>query len=108
MRWLRSIWVWPRIFKLGICRRYGDIMMSIRVEIKKFVRDALESRGVVQGIRTVEIGLEELEKYLENAGLDVGDLLETLMDMRRFGEMVWYYVHDGRKIVVLKVFDSPV
>jgi len=103
LRWLRSIWVWPRIFKLGICRRYGDIMMSIRVEIKKFVRDALESRGVVQEVRTVEVGLDELKQYLRNAGLDVGDLLETLMDMMRFGDLVWYYVHDGREIVVLDV-----
>jgi len=67
-------------------------MMSIRGEIKKFVRDALESRGVVQGIRTVEVGLEELEQYLRNNGLDVGDLLETLMDMMKFGDLVWYYV----------------
>jgi hypothetical protein len=35
--------------------------------------------------------------------LDVGDLLETLMDMMRFGDLVWYYVHDGREIVVLDV-----
>jgi hypothetical protein len=83
LRVLRSIWVWPRIFKLGICRRYGDNMMSIRGEIKKFVRDALESRGVVQEVRTVEVGLDELKQYLRNAGLDVGDLLETLMDMMR-------------------------
>jgi hypothetical protein len=41
------------MFRLGIYRRYGDIMKSIRVEIKKFVRDALESRSVVQEIRTV-------------------------------------------------------
>jgi hypothetical protein len=61
--------------------------MSVTREIIKFVRDALESRGVVQGIRTVEVGLEELKKYLENSSLDVGDLLETLMDMRRFGRM---------------------
>jgi hypothetical protein len=79
---------------------------SIRGEIKKFVRDALESRSVVQEIRTVEIGLDELKQYLENAGLDVGYLLETLMDMMRFGDLVWYYVHNGRKIVVLDVSDK--
>jgi hypothetical protein len=81
-------------------------MESVTREIKRFVRDALESRGVVQGIRTVEVGLEELEQYLRENGLDVGDLLETLMDMMKFGDLVWYYVHDGRKIVVLDVSDK--
>jgi hypothetical protein len=81
-------------------------MMSIRGEIKKFVRDALESREVVQGIRTFKVGLEELEQYLRNNGLDVGDLLETLMDMMKFGDLVWYYVHDSRKIAVLDVSDE--
>ena len=80
--------------------------MSIREEIKRFVRDALESRGVVQGVRTVEVGLEELKQYLRNNGLDVGDLLETLMDMRKFGDLTWYYVHDGGKIVILDVSDK--
>jgi hypothetical protein len=28
------------------------------------------------------------------------------MDMRKFGDLVWYYVHDGRKIVVLDVSDK--
>jgi hypothetical protein len=81
-------------------------MMSVTKEIKGFVRDALESRGVIQGVRTVEVGLEELEQYLRNNGLDVGDLLETLMDMMKFGDLVWYYVHDCRKIVVLDVSDK--
>jgi hypothetical protein len=81
-------------------------MMSVTREIKRFVRDALESRGVVQGVRAVEVGLEELKQYLRNNGLDVGDLLETLMDMMKFGDLVWYYVHDGRKIVVLDVSDK--
>ncbi|MCL7402667.1 MAG: hypothetical protein LZ168_07800, partial [Thaumarchaeota archaeon] len=63
-------------------------------------------RGVVQGVRTVEVGLEELEQYLRNNGLDVGDLLETLMDMMKFGDLVWYYVHDSRKIAVLDVSDE--
>jgi len=64
---------------LSICRRCGDVMESVTREIKRFVRDALERRGVVQGVRTVEVGLEELEQYLRKNGLDVGDLLETLM-----------------------------
>jgi len=81
-------------------------MESVTREIKGFVRVALESRGVVQGVRTVEVGLEELEQYLRNNGLDVGDLLEALMDMRKFGDLVWYYVHDSRKIVVLDVSDK--
>jgi hypothetical protein len=37
---------------------------------------------------------------------DAGDLVEALMDMRDFGDLVWYYVHDGRKIVVLDVSDK--
>ena len=81
-------------------------MESVTREIKGFVRVALESRGVVQGVRTVEVGLEELEQYLRNNGLDVGDLLEALMDMRKFGDLVWYYVHGGGKIVVLEVSDK--
>jgi hypothetical protein len=81
-------------------------MKSVTKEIIKFVRDTLESRGVIQEVRTVEVGLEELEQYLRNNGLDVGDLLEALMDMRKFGDLVWYYVHDGRKIVVLDVSDK--
>jgi hypothetical protein len=28
------------------------------------------------------------------------------MDMMKFGDLVWYYVHDGRKIVVLDVSDK--
>ncbi|MCL7384334.1 MAG: hypothetical protein LZ174_08610 [Thaumarchaeota archaeon] len=63
-------------------------MKSVTKEIKGFVRDALESRGVVQGVRAVEVGLEELEQYLRNNGLDVGDLPETLMDMMKFGDLV--------------------
>jgi hypothetical protein len=81
-------------------------MKSVTKEIIKFVRDTLESRGVIQEVRTVEVGLEELEQYLRKNGLDVGDLLEALMDMRKFGDLVWYYVHDGRKIVVLDVSDK--
>jgi hypothetical protein len=80
--------------------------MSIRGEIIKFVRGALESRSIIQEMRTVEVGLEELEKYLEYASLDVGDLLEPLMYMRKFRDLVWYYVHDGRRIVVLDVSDE--
>jgi hypothetical protein len=92
---------------LSICRRCGDVMESVTREIKRFVRDALESRGVIQGVRTVEVGLEEeLEQYLRKNGLDVGDLLETLMDMKEFGEIVWYYIHGDRKIVVLDVSDK--
>jgi 2-iminoacetate synthase ThiH len=42
---------------------------SIREGITKFVRDALESRDVVQEIKTVEIHIEEFIEYLKNAGL---------------------------------------
>jgi hypothetical protein len=38
-------------------------MGSVEGEIKKFVRGALESRGIVQEVKTVEIGLEELKQY---------------------------------------------
>jgi hypothetical protein len=75
-------------------------MESVTKEIKRFVREALESRGVFQGIRTVEAGLEELEQYLRNNGLDISDPLETLMDMRKFGDLAWHYVLDGRKITI--------
>jgi hypothetical protein len=34
--------------------------MSIRREIKRFVRDALESRGVVQEMRIFEFDLDEV------------------------------------------------
>jgi hypothetical protein len=54
---------------------------------------------VVQGVRTVEVGLRK-------NSLDIGGLLDTLMDMMKFGDLVWYYVHDGRKITVLDVSDE--
>jgi hypothetical protein len=46
--------------------------MDVKEEITKFVRDALESRGTSQEIRTVEIGIDEFTEYLENADLKVG------------------------------------
>lgn len=66
---------------LSIYRCCGDIMKSTRGEIKKFVRDALESRGVVQEIKTVEI--HDPHKRVENC----------------------YGIMRG-KAVTLKVFDS--
>jgi len=52
---------------LSISRRCGDWMgvKSIREGITKFVRDALESRDVVQEIKTVEIHIEEFIEYFE-------------------------------------------
>jgi hypothetical protein len=34
--------------------------MSVTKEMKKFVRDTLESRGVAQEIKTVEIRIQDL------------------------------------------------
>jgi 2-iminoacetate synthase ThiH len=71
---------------------------SIREGITKFVRDALESRDVVQEIKTVEIHIEEFIEYLKNAGLGglVGEVCSILMDMRGIGDLIWYYDHEGR------------
>ncbi|MCL7397231.1 MAG: hypothetical protein LZ167_07445 [Thaumarchaeota archaeon] len=66
----------------------------------------LKAEVLFRGVRAVEVGLEELEQYLRKNCLDVGDLLEALMDMRKFRDLVWYYVHDCRKIVVLDVSDK--
>jgi hypothetical protein len=44
-------------------------MKSVTKEIKKFVRDTLDSRGVVQEIRTVEFDLDEILEYLEKSGV---------------------------------------
>ena len=38
------------MFKLDIYKRYGDNIKKIRGEIKKFIEDVLESRGIVQEI----------------------------------------------------------
>jgi hypothetical protein len=83
-------------------------MKSIRVEIKKFVRDALESRGVVQEIRTVEIDVDEILRYLRKSGVSsLGDFWLWMEELRRVGRILWYRDYERKKIVVLKVFDSP-
>jgi hypothetical protein len=83
-------------------------MKSIRVEIKKFVRGALESRGVVQEIRTVEIDVDEILRYLRKSGVSsLGDFWLWMEELRRVGRILWYRDYERKKIVVLKVFDSP-
>jgi hypothetical protein len=64
--------------------------MDVKEEITKFVRDALESRGTSQEIRTVEIGIDEFTEYLENADLKswIGDLWNILQDMRTIGGLI--------------------
>ena len=83
-------------------------MKSVTKEIKKFVRDSLDSRGVVQEIRTVEFDLDEILEYLEKSGVSSwGDFWLWMEDLRRDGRILWYRDYEKRKIVVLKVFDSP-
>jgi hypothetical protein len=83
-------------------------MKSVTKEIKKFVRDTLDSRGVVQEIRTVEFDLDEILEYLEKSGVSSwGDFWLWMEDLRRDGRILWYRDYEKRKIVVLKVFDSP-
>jgi len=78
------------------------------VEIKKFVRGALESRGVVQEIRTVEIDVDEILRYLRKSGVSsLGDFWLWMEELRRVGRILWYRDYERKKIVVLKVFDSP-
>ena len=78
------------------------------MEIKKFVRGALESRGVVQEIRTVEIDVDEILRYLRKSGVSsLGDFWLWMEELRRVGRILWYRDYERKKIVVLKVFDSP-
>jgi hypothetical protein len=81
---------------------------SIREEVCKFIRDRLESRGTPQEIRTVEIGIDGFTEYLENADLKswIGDLWNILGDIRRIGDLIWYYDHEKKKVVVLEVSDK--
>jgi hypothetical protein len=44
--------------------------------------------GTIQEIRTVEITIDELKQHLKDAGLEVGDLLETLMEMMKFRDLI--------------------
>ena len=80
----------------------------MREEIIKFVRDVLESRGVVQEMRIVEFDLDEILEYLEKSGVSsIGDFWLIMEDLRRVGRILWYRDYEKGKIVVLKVFDSP-
>jgi len=88
---------------LSIYRRYGDIMMSITKEIIKFVRNALEGRGVTQEVRMVEIHIKEFIEHLKNIGLGgwAGEIWPILFDMRKIGRLLWYYDHDKKRVIVL-------
>ena len=80
----------------------------MREEIIKFVRDVLESRGVVQEMRIVEFDLDEILEYLKESGVSsIGDFWLCMEDFRRVGRILWYRDYERGKIVVLKVFDSP-
>ncbi|MCL7390352.1 MAG: hypothetical protein LZ173_10565 [Thaumarchaeota archaeon] len=84
------------------------MVVGIKEKIIKFVRDVLESRGVVQEMRVVEFDLDEVLEYLEKSGVgNWGDFWLWMEDLRRVGRILWYRDYEKRKIVVLKVFDSP-
>jgi hypothetical protein len=77
-------------------------------KIIKFIEDVLESRGVVQEMRIVEFDLDEILEYLKESGVgSIGDFWLCMEDLRRVGRILWYRDYEKRKIVVLKVFDSP-
>jgi hypothetical protein len=45
---------------------------------------------------------------LEKSGVgSIGDFWLIMEDLRRVGRIVWYNDYEKRKIVVLKVFNSP-
>jgi hypothetical protein len=72
------------------------------------VRDALEGRGIVQEMRAVEIDLDKVLEYLKENGVSsIGDFWLLMEDFRRVGRILWYRDYEKRKIIVLKVFDSP-
>jgi ABC-type Fe3+ transport system substrate-binding protein len=50
----------------GYLKPYLD---NIWEEIIKFIRDALEARGCVREIKTVEISIQEFMKYFKSIGL---------------------------------------
>jgi hypothetical protein len=82
--------------------------MGMKEKIIKFIKDALESRGVVQEIRIVEFDLDEFLEYLEKSGVSsIGDFWLWMEDLKRVGRILWYRDYERRKIVALKVFDSP-
>jgi hypothetical protein len=78
----------------------------MKEEIIKFVKNILETRGVVQEIRAVEFDLDEILEYLEKSGVSsIGDFWLWMEGLRRVGRILWYNDYERKKIVVLKVFD---
>ncbi|MCL7384461.1 MAG: hypothetical protein LZ174_09260, partial [Thaumarchaeota archaeon] len=67
------------------------MVVGIKEKIIKFVRDVLESRGVVQEMRVVEFDLDEVLEYLEKSGVgNWGDFWLWMEDLRRVGRILWY------------------
>jgi len=43
--------------------------IGMKEKIIKFIKDVLESRGIVQEIKTVEFDLDEVLEYLKESGV---------------------------------------
>ncbi|MCL7384450.1 MAG: hypothetical protein LZ174_09205, partial [Thaumarchaeota archaeon] len=77
--------------------------MGMKEKIIKFIKDVLESRGVVQEMRIVEFDLDEVLEYLKESGVsNWGDFWLLMEDLRRVGRILWYRDYERGKIVVLK------
>jgi sulfur transfer complex TusBCD TusB component (DsrH family) len=50
--------------------RKNAYLDTIWEEIIKFIRDALEARGCVREIKTVEISMQEFMEYFKSIGLE--------------------------------------
>jgi len=84
------------------------MVVGMKEKIIKFIEDVLESRGVVQEMRIVEFDLDEILEYLKESGVgSIGDFWLWMEELRRVGRILWYRDYEKRKIVVLKVFNSP-
>jgi len=82
--------------------------VGMKEKIIKFVRDALESKGVVQEMRIVEFDLDEILEYLKESSVgSIGDVWLWMEDLKKNRGDTWYRDYEREKIVVLKVFDSP-
>jgi hypothetical protein len=60
--------------------------------------DALESKGITQEIRVVEIDVDEVLRYLKESRVpDLWNLWLWMEDLRRVGEILWYRDYEKRK-----------
>jgi hypothetical protein len=67
------------------------MVVGMKEKIIKFIKDSLESKGVVQEIRIVEFDLDEFLEYLEKSGVSsIGDFWLWMEHLRRIGEILWY------------------